>query len=88
MKVENCPKCGGTHWGQYVCPFTEEQIMRQSPFWECTKETPWKPEEWKGRVSHPDAHEVGEQENGYPGGDIVTYECPNCKHRWRAELPQ
>jgi len=28
MKVENCPKCGGTHWGSYVCPFTDEQIEK------------------------------------------------------------
>jgi hypothetical protein len=28
MKVENCLKCGGMHWGQYVCPFTDEQIAR------------------------------------------------------------
>jgi hypothetical protein len=20
MKVENCPKCGGTHFGSYSCP--------------------------------------------------------------------
>ena len=25
---------------------------------------------------------------GWPGGDIVTYECRNCGHRWKAELPQ
>ncbi len=32
--------------------------------------------------------EVGEQEDGWPGGDIVTYECPNCGTRWKQELPQ
>jgi hypothetical protein len=56
---------------------------------ECTKDKPWrKDEQPNARVRHSDAHEVGDQENGYPGGDIVTYECRNCGHRWRAELPQ
>lgn len=49
----------------------------------CTKEAP----DQSLRV-HPDAREVGEQENGWPGGDIVTYECPHCKVRWSSELPQ
>ncbi len=39
-------------------------------------------------VSHPKAVEVGEQEDGWPGGDIVTYECPICKTRWEVEMPQ
>jgi hypothetical protein len=39
-------------------------------------------------VAHSDVHEIGEQEDGWPGGDIVTYECRNCGHRWRQELPQ
>lgn len=56
----------------------------------CTKENPWAPgkETAKQRICHPDAHEVGEQENGWPGGDIVRYKCPNCGHRWSRELPQ
>jgi transcriptional repressor NrdR len=33
------------------------------------------------QVVHPDACEVGEQENGYPGGDIVTMKCPHCGHQ-------
>jgi len=53
----------------------------------CTKENPWTPE--KGfPVQHDAAHEVGEQEDGYPGGDIVTMECSNCGTRWKQELPQ
>lgn len=54
----------------------------------CTKQNPWTPEKWTGRVEHSDVHEIGEQEDGWPGGDIVTYECRNCGHRWKAELPQ
>jgi hypothetical protein len=55
----------------------------------CTKERPWQHNPYeKVRVIHPDAREVGEQEDGWPGGDIVRYECPNCGHRWKQELPQ
>lgn len=53
----------------------------------CTKETPWSPD--KGTpVIHIDAHEVGEQRDGWPAGDIITLECPNCGKRWESELPQ
>jgi len=53
----------------------------------CTKDEPWSQE--KGEFSaHPDAREVGEQQDGYPGGDIVTYHCPNCNLRFKVELPQ
>jgi hypothetical protein len=55
----------------------------------CTAEHPWSPGATKGAlVLHPDAREVGEQEDGYPGGDIVTRRCPNCGHEWTQELPQ
>jgi hypothetical protein len=53
----------------------------------CTPETPWR----KGLptpVKHTGAHEVGDQRDGYPGGDIVTMECSCCGHRWTTELPQ
>jgi hypothetical protein len=53
----------------------------------CTSETPWSPERGLP-VKHTSVREVGEQENGYPGGDIVTYECRHCKKRWQSELPQ
>lgn len=43
---------------------------------------------WDFPVEHDAAHEVGEQEDGYPGGDIVTMECSNCGVRWKQELPQ
>lgn len=54
----------------------------------CTPDNPWSPEKHKGRVKHSDVHEVGEQEDGWPGGDIITYECSNCGKRWKEELPQ
>lgn len=53
----------------------------------CTPEKPWRPEYGK-RVQHTNVREVGEQENGYPDGDIVTLECADCGTRWRTELPQ
>ena len=56
---------------------------------ECTKDKPWDGKTDPGdRVRHADAKEVGEQEEGYPGGDIVTYACPHCGHRFRVELAQ
>lgn len=53
----------------------------------CTADDPWTPAKGE-RAEHPMAREEGDQQNGYPGGDIVTYVCPHCKHRWTAELPQ
>ena len=53
----------------------------------CTPERPFQSTD-HGYWCHPNAVEVGEQEDGYPGGDIVRYECPHCGHRWREELPQ
>lgn len=51
----------------------------------CTPELPYAGD---GRGIHPYAKEVGEQENGYPGGDIVTMACSICGVRWKKELPQ
>lgn len=53
----------------------------------CTAETPWK-REYGYPVVHEDAHEVGDQENGWPGGDIVRMKCPHCGAIWKRELPQ
>jgi hypothetical protein len=55
----------------------------------CTPNHPWdRVKRDDVRVVHTDTHEVGEQEDGYPGGDIVTIGCRICGHRWRSELPQ
>jgi hypothetical protein len=54
---------------------------------QCTADHPWRPG-LPTPVTHPDACEVGEQEDGWPAGDIVTYACPHCGHRWKVELPQ
>lgn len=37
---------------------------------------------------HTAAREVGDQENGWPGGDIVTMRCSDCGAEWKMELPQ
>jgi len=56
-------------------------------YYVCTKEQPWQPK-FGTPVGHPDAREIGEQQDGYPGGDIVTMRCPNCGHEWEIELAQ
>ena len=53
----------------------------------CTKESPWK-EGMPTPVQHDAAHEVGDQIDGWPGGDIVRMHCDNCGTSWTMELPQ
>ena len=53
----------------------------------CTPENPWSPDKGR-RALHTNAHEVGQQEDGWPGGDIVTMRCDDCGHEWKMELPQ
>jgi hypothetical protein len=53
----------------------------------CTADDPWSPAKSRSAI-HPDAVEVGEQQDGWPGGDIVTRRCPHCGHKWEEELPQ
>ncbi len=53
----------------------------------CTEDDPWR-EDMGRRGIHPEAHEVGEQKDGYPGGDTVTMRCPTCGVTWTKELPQ
>lgn len=54
----------------------------------CTREHPCPTEDDGNRWEHPDADEVGEQENGWPGGDIITVQCKICGRKWKEELPQ
>jgi hypothetical protein len=53
----------------------------------CTKETPWAPG-LPTPVIHDETEEVGEQQNGWPGGDIITLRCKNCGKTWKEELSQ
>jgi len=46
------------------------------------------PKDAPGRWEHSGAGEVGDQENGWPGGDIITVRCKDCGKKWREELPQ
>ena len=62
-------------------------VKRWVDRYQCTPETPWTPKV-DGFVEHSDVHEVGKQRDGWPCGDMVTYECRNCGHKWDAELPQ
>ena len=64
---------------------SQEMFMRT--YFTCTEETPWDKSK-PTPVVHSSAVEVGDQEDGWPGGDIVTYECPICGFRWKMELPQ
>jgi len=54
---------------------------------QCTESTPWD-RVTRGPVRHHGSFEVGEQESGWPGGDIVTKRCRFCGHEWEVELPQ
>ena len=57
----------------------------------CTKDNPYTLECDKsepGNWEHDGAHEIGEQEDGWPGGDIVRMKCSNCGLTWKTELPQ
>ena len=57
----------------------------------CTKEEPYEkgnPDRDGRKVQHPKASEVGDQEDGWPGGDIIRMKCPICGTRWKKELPQ
>jgi len=53
----------------------------------CTADDPWSPEKAK-RARHNDAVPIGEQQDGWPSGDIQRYRCPHCEHEFDLELPQ
>jgi hypothetical protein len=58
----------------------------------CTKDNPYTKDRDENEPGygweHDGAYEVGEQEPGWPGGDIVKMTCPNCGISWTTELPQ
>lgn len=59
----------------------------------CSKENPYSEKRDKEESgwgwSHVEAHEVHDsQEDGWPGGDIVTMRCSVCGIEWERELPQ
>ena len=53
----------------------------------CSPEHPM-PKGAPGRWMHTNAKEVGDQRNGWPGGDLVTMRCLDCGTEWTMELPQ
>ena len=56
----------------------------------CTKENPYS-EERDGpqvRWEHGNVIEIGDQKDGYPGGDIQRVKCLNCGLEWDVELSQ
>ena len=59
---------------------------------QCTPENPYTEERNKRELGvgweHQEAHEVGDQKDGYPGGDIVRMRCVTCGTEWNMELPQ
>lgn len=60
--------------------------MSEGPI-ECTEDRPWDGT-LNRQVRHHGAYELGEQEDGWPGGDIVRMKCAFCGHEWTKELPQ
>jgi hypothetical protein len=68
----------------------DEGSTPMTDIFRCTEDNPWAPEKTAPdqRVEHSNVHEIGDQQDGWPGGDIVTMECRNCGTRWREELPQ
>ena len=53
----------------------------------CSPESPM-PKGACGRWAHTNVEEVGDQEDGWPGGDYQGYRCLDCGHTWKEELPQ
>ena len=64
-------------------PRCDDQINRYL----CTEDRPM-PKGAAGPWRHTRTREIGEQEDGWPAGDIVTVECLNCGTTWKRELPQ
>lgn len=56
----------------------------------CSKGNPKTDDRDDGKCfwQHHGAREVGDQSDGYPGGDIQRMECTDCGEKWKSELPQ
>jgi rubrerythrin len=65
---------------------SDPAVNSQNGRFVCTADNPM-PLRATGRWEH-DAEEVGDQEDGWPGGDYQAYRCKNCGHIWKEELPQ
>lgn len=76
-----CQKCA-----KFPVYKAKERAKEMTPY-VCTAERPWTPS-FGEPVVHPDCYEVGEQRDGYPGGDLQDYKCPNCGTVFTVELPQ
>lgn len=63
------------------------RVTRHTEQFICTPANPWR-EGMPTPVIHPSARDVGDQRDGYPGGDIVTVQCDVCGHQWERELAQ
>lgn len=53
----------------------------------CSPDHPM-PKDASGRWEHTNSGEVGEQESGWPSGDVITIQCADCGAKWKEELPQ
>ncbi len=55
----------------------------------CSPEHPMPKDAPNGtRWVHTNVAEVGEQEDGYPGGNLQRMRCKDCGVNWKMELPQ
>ncbi len=56
----------------------------------CTEAKPYSEDRDNVNVcwQHSKVIEIGDQENGYPCGDIQRMKCLNCGVEWDEELPQ
>lgn len=62
-------------------------ISQPYGFFICSPDHPM-PKNAEGQWEHTSAHETGDQENGWPGGDIIRMKCNDCGTTWKEELPQ
>ena len=53
----------------------------------CSPDSPM-PAGARGRWLHLRTEECGEQERGWPSGDLVRVRCKDCGATWKEELPQ